>query len=167
MGEFALTRVDERLAHGVVTSQWIPFSGAKQCICIDDVAAADQFLVMIHAASVKPGVLMETISFDEAFERNNNGTLIKGDKAFLLFRTIESAYRAYEGGIKFPNLQVGNTYTGEGKVQVAPTLYLSQEQVDILKKCQEDGVDVYYRGTPNQDRFEIENLVKKAKGLSW
>ena len=69
MGEFALTRVDERLAHGVVTSQWIPFSGAKQCICIDDVAAADQFLVMIHAASVKPGVLMETISFDEAFER--------------------------------------------------------------------------------------------------
>ena len=166
MSEFTLTRVDERLAHGVVTSQWIPFSGAKQCICIDDEAAANDFLVMIHAASVKPGVLMETISFKEAVERNNAGTLIKGDKAFLLFKTIENAAKAYDLGIKFPNLQVGNTYAGPNKVQIAPTLFISQEQVSLLKKYKDLGVDVYYRGTPNQDRYEIENLAKK-KGLIW
>ena len=167
MGEFTLTRVDERLAHGVVTSQWIPFSGAKQCICIDDKAAADPFLVMIHAASVKPGIVMETISFAEAIERNEKGTLIKGDKAFLLFRTIENAEKAYDAGIKFPNLQVGNTYIAEGKYQVAPTLYLSQEQVGIVKKLEGEGVDVYYRATPNQDRYEIENLVRKSRELEW
>lgn len=165
MGEFSLTRIDERLAHGVVTSQWIPFSGAKQCICIDDVAAANSFLVKIHAASVKPGILMETISIKEAVERNNAGTLIKGDKAFLLFRNIQTALKCYDQGIIFPNMQVGNTYKTGDKVQCGPTLYLSQEDADLLKKYA-DKIDIYYRGTINQDRKDIGDVIKKA-GLSW
>ena len=54
MKHIVWTRIDDRLIHGQVMTQWIQYTEANEVLIIDDGVAKDSFLQMVMKSSV-PG----------------------------------------------------------------------------------------------------------------
>ena len=55
----SLCRIDDRLIHGQVATQWLKYSGANYILIVDDSVAADTFLVQICKTLAPNGITVE------------------------------------------------------------------------------------------------------------
>ena len=69
MGQLALVRIDARLIHGQVCTQWLYRTGAKKIYIIDDTIAGDAFLSEIFYMATPVGTKLEVITAEEAGRR--------------------------------------------------------------------------------------------------
>ena len=59
MRNIVWTRIDDRLIHGQVMTQWIQHADANEVVIIDDGVAKDAFIQMIMKSSVPAKINLE------------------------------------------------------------------------------------------------------------
>ena len=69
MAKIGLVRIDSRLIHGQVCTQWLYRTKSKKVYIIDDQSAKDPFLSQLFSMACPVGVELETISCEEAGRR--------------------------------------------------------------------------------------------------
>lgn len=77
MAKIGLVRIDSRLIHGQVCTQWLYRTSSKKVYIIDDAASKDAFLSSIYKMACPVGVELETISTKEAGERWQKESLVQ------------------------------------------------------------------------------------------
>ena len=107
MAKIGLVRIDSRLIHGQVCTQWLYRTKSKKVYIIDDQSAKDPFLSQLFSMACPVGVELETISCEEAGRRWQANQLGEVEPIFILFKDVPNAYRAYMAGFNYPELQVG------------------------------------------------------------
>ena len=142
------TRVDNRLVHGQIIETWLPFTGAGVLLVVNDQLKNDPIQQEIISLAIPPGVEALFAEVEQAkellkkYSRNNSTALV-------LFATCKDARRAYEGGLDFPSLNVGNLHYTPGKRQLCAHVALSSEDEDCLRYFKEHGVQLDFRCVPN------------------
>ena len=86
MGQLALVRIDARLIHGQVCTQWLYRTGAKKIYIIDDTIAGDEFLAEIFYMATPVGTKLEVITAEEAGKRWAENGLGDTEPIFVLDR---------------------------------------------------------------------------------
>lgn len=69
MARIGLVRIDSRLIHGQVCTQWLYRMNSKKVYIVDDEGASNSFLSSIYKMACPVGVELETISTQEAGNR--------------------------------------------------------------------------------------------------
>ena len=115
MAKIGLVRIDSRLIHGQVCTQWLYRTKSKKVYIIDDQSAKDPFLSQLFSMACPVGVELETISCEEAGRRWQANQLGEVEPIFILFKDVPNAYRAYMAGFNYPELQVGGIGGGFGR----------------------------------------------------
>ena len=69
MARIGLVRIDSRLIHGQVCTQWLYRTNSKRCILLMMKVRAIPFLSSIYKMACPVGVELETISTEEAGKR--------------------------------------------------------------------------------------------------
>lgn len=147
MGEIVLTRVDERLIHGVIMATWVPSLNIEKVIAVDDETAKDDFIKEIMKSCTN-GLPAEIYTLDQAVEAWEKEEFGNG-RILLLFKRISDAVQAYGKGIAFSELQLGWLNPGPGKVRIDNRICLSKEEVKLLEKFEQDtSVSVHVRYAP-------------------
>lgn len=159
MAELSLVRLDYRLIHGQVVTQWSRVVEIDRIVVVNDALAADTFMADIYRMSAPQGVGVEVLSIEEAcaaWRKNKMGA----GSVLLLFKYAEDALRAHEGGLAFGDLQVGGCGGGKGSV-AACGIAFQKEDVDTLKKIASKGVHVHVHVVPSQPDYSLDQVAEK------
>ncbi|MGL4848850.1 MAG: PTS N-acetylgalactosamine transporter subunit IIB [Clostridium sp.] len=158
MPNIILTRIDNRLIHGQVATQWCGSIGANLILVANDAVSKDslrQGLMDMAApayASTRYWTLEKTIS---TIHKANARQLI-----FLVCETPSDVLKLVEGGVPIKKVNIGNMHMAEGKKQVAGSVAVDDNDVAAFKKLRDLGVELEIRRVPTEGTENIEKLFK-------
>ena len=146
-------RIDNRLVHGQIIESWLPFTDAKAIVVANDELAADELRQQIMSIAIPLGV--EIFFVDVAMiQEFLSAKKFKGKNALVLFSSCLDARLAFESGLDFTRLNLGNLHYGPGKKQVCQHIALSKEDENCLDFLEARGVLLDYRCIPS-DPLEL------------
>ena len=115
-----LTRIDNRLVHGQVATQW---------------------------NSTPAGVATRFFSLQKTIDVI--GKASPRQKIFIVAETPEDVLTLVKGGVPIKKVNIGNMHMSEGKRQVATSVAVNDEDVAAFKELQELGVELEIRRVPS------------------
>ena len=164
--KFVLARLDSRLLHGQVATNWTKATQPNRIIVVSDNVAKDELRKKLIEQAAPPGVRAHVIPLDKLVQVYNDPRF--GDtKALLLFETPQEVLSVIEKGVEIPELNVGSMAHSAGKVQINNVLSVDQNDVDTFKKLRDLGVKFDVRKVSNDSRSDLFKLIeaKANEGL--
>lgn len=139
-------RIDNRLLHGQVIENWLPYIRAKYILVVNDELAKDNLQQEIIKLAVPGSIEIEFASLKQLKDKTHK---IKKE-TLVLFATCQDARIAFEQGFSFGILNVGNLHYSPGKKQVCDHIALSKEDISCLRYLIKKGVSLDFRCVPNK-----------------
>ena len=151
-------RIDDRLIHGQVATQWCGSIGANLILVANDVVAGDKLRqgLMDMAAPTYASTRYWTI------EKTIN-TIHKASERQLIFIVCETpadVLRLVEGGVPIKKVNIGNMHMAQGKRQVAGSVAVDDKDVEAFRKLKDLGVELEIRRVPTEGTENIDKLFK-------
>lgn len=161
MANIVLARIDERLIHGQIRLQWGKHSGANTIIVADDEIAA---LVPLQApfkasAGSDFAVLFRTI--DQTI--SNLPKAGPDRKILLLCKSPIEFAKIVQGGIKLPEINVGNMHFHEGRVSVNKYINVNKQDMEAFSILAEHGSSCTVQHMPESAKKCIFELTKNLQ----
>jgi len=143
-------RIDNRLVHGQIIETWLPYTKARTIIVVNDELAADSLRQEIVKLAIPQEVDIIFSSIEDSLFYVKKRLNRLEESLFILFAACEDARLAYEKGLDFDSLNLGNLHYGPGKKQVCAHIALSQEDISCLKFFTRKGVKLDFRCVPHK-----------------
>lgn len=141
-------RIDNRLVHGQVIESWLPFTDARFIVVANDELAADELRQQIMSIAIPLGIDISFVPVAGAQEHLAAKKLLNKD-VLVLLASCADARRAFESGLVFQRLNLGNLHYGPGKRQLCQHIALSKEDEGCLAFLAGKGVNLDYRCIPS------------------
>ena len=137
MPNIILTRIDNRLVHGQVATQWCGAIGANLILVANDEVAGNKMRqgLMDMAAPSYAAMRYWTIEKTCATIHKANDK----QKIFIVCETPTDALRLVEGGVPLKKVNIGNMHMAEGKRQGAGSVAVDDKDVAVFAKLRELG----------------------------
>lgn len=158
MPDIRLTRIDNRLIHGQVATQWCGVVGANLLLVANDEVAGDEFrqgLMNMAApsyAQTRFFTLEKTINIIHKASANQHIAII--------CESPQDVLKLVEGGVPIKKVNIGNMHMADGKRQVATSVAVDDDDVATFRKLQELGVELEIKRVPDTPAENIEKLFK-------
>ena len=122
-----LTRIDNRLVHGQVATQWNSTLGSNLILVANDDVSTNTMRQNLMKMAAPAGVATR----------------------FIVAETPEDVLTLVKGGVPIKKVNIGNMHMSEGKRQVATSVAVNDEDVAAFKELQELGVELEIRRVPS------------------
>lgn len=158
MPNIILTRIDNRLIHGQVATQWSGVLGINLLLVANDKVSTDQMrqgLMNMAApsyAQTRYFTIQKTIDIIDKASPNQ--------KIFIICETPQDVLRLVEGGVPIKKVNIGNMHMADGKRQVATSVAVDDDDVATFRKLQELGVELEIRRVPDTPVESLDKLFK-------
>lgn len=165
--KFVLARIDTRLLHGQVATNWTKATNPNRIIVVSDSVSKDDLRKKLIEQAAPPGVRAHVIPLDKLVQVYNDPRF--GDtKALLLFENPQDALAVIEKGVEIPELNIGSMAHSVGKIQINNVLSVDQADVDTYKKLRDLGVKFDVRKVSGDSPSDLFKLIaaKAGEGLT-
>lgn len=156
MPNILLTRIDNRLIHGQVATQWNNYLGANLILVANDEVSTNQSRQSLMDMAAPSGVATRYFSIQKTID-----IIQKAADRQLIFIVCESptdVLRLVEGGVPINKVNIGNMHMSEGKRQVAKVVAVDEEDVKAFHKLQELGVALSIQPVPTSSIEDTKKL---------
>ncbi len=158
MPNIVLCRIDNRLIHGQVATQWTSSIGANLLLVANDKVASDtmrQGLMDMAApsfAQTRYFTLKRTMEvIHKAADRQ---------KIFIICENPQDVLALVKGGVPIKKVNIGNMHMAEGKRQVVGSVAVDDADINAFKELRELGVELEIRRVPTESAENIEKLFQ-------
>lgn len=158
-------RIDNRLLHGMVATNWAPQSGATRVMVVDDAVALDPVLKETMKMGRPAGMAVSIITLEKAISNFSAGKYDK-QKVFIVAKTPDVFLHLQEHGVLLSELVLGGTLTPEDSgsfIQASKRAYVSKNQVAIYKKILSNGTRIKVMYTPNDREVKLSDVFSANK----
>lgn len=158
MPNIVLTRIDNRLVHGQVATQWCGTIGANLILVANDEVAGNKLrqglmdMAAPNYAAMRYWTIEKTIS---TIHKASDKQLI-----FIVCETPQDVLKLVEGGVPIKKVNIGNMHMADGKRQVAGSVAVDDDDVAAFAKLRDLGVELEIRRVPSEGAENIEKLFK-------
>lgn len=156
MAEIVLFRIDDRLLHGQVSKRWLKEVGANTIIVADDKVAGDEKTIDIMDVATPLGVKSYFLSIKDAIEKLKH--LEKDTRAILLVKNPEMAFKIVDQGLNIDKINMGNKSRISESKEIAPSIYLTNEDIGYLKDIENEGVDIIILSLPDDKLVKFDTI---------
>ncbi|MDR4949433.1 PTS system mannose/fructose/N-acetylgalactosamine-transporter subunit IIB [Neobacillus cucumis] len=154
-----LARIDQRLIHGIVVTQWTAHTKAKRLMVVDDEVSKDEVQKAAMRMSKPSGTGMSIIDTDSAISNFNAGKY-DSHNVLLVVREPETLLKLAEGGVQIPKVNVGIIFDGEGKRTVKKMVSVDEKEIADLKTLKDKGIPVTFHFVPGEAEEPLEKYLK-------
>ncbi len=154
-----LARIDQRLIHGIVVTQWAGATKAKRLMVVDDEVSQDETQKAAMRTSKPAGTGMSIIDTATAINNFNAGKY-DSHNVLLIVREPETLVKLAEGGVEIPKVNVGIIFDGEDKITVKKMVSVNEQEVADLKALQNKGIPVTFHFVPSDVEEPLEKYIK-------
>ncbi|GFI02328.1 PTS system fructose-specific EIIB component [Muribaculaceae bacterium] len=151
-----LTRVDNRLIHGQVATNWLKTYNANLCIVADDAVAEDsmqQTLLKLAAGNMQIRFFTIQKTIDIIYKASPS------QKIAIICRTPIQVAKLVAGNVPITTVNIGNMHDDEGKKKLQRTVYADAEEIAAMKELIDKGVTVEYRMLPKDHSINMAALL--------
>ena len=157
-----LARIDNRLLHGIVATQWAGRSGAQRIMIIDDTVANNE-LTKASMKLARPTGMAISIITEETALNNFKAGKYNDHTVFVLVKKPETLVKLSDIGVKIPELVIGGTVKpaeGEEAVKLSQRAYAKPDDIEAYKKLQAAGTKLYAQYVPADAEVSIDEFLK-------
>ena len=157
MPDIRLTRIDNRLIHGQVATQWCGVVGANLLLVANDEVAGDEFrqgLMNMAApsyAQTRFFTLEKTINIIHKASANQHIAII--------CESPQDVLKLVEGGVPIKKVNIGNMGEKEGRKQIKKSVYCTPEEIADIEAAEKKGVQVYAQMVPNDEKKTFRSYL--------
>lgn len=151
-----LTRIDNRLIHGQVATQWNGSLGANLILVANDAVAGNKMRQGLMDMAAPNGVATRYFTLQKTIDVIHKAA--PRQHIFIIVETPEDALALIKGGVPIKKVNIGNMHMSGGKRQVATTVAVDDEDVAAFKEMQEMGVELEIRRVPTTSVEDINKL---------
>lgn len=151
-----LTRIDNRLIHGQVATQWNSTIGANLILVANDEVSGNTMRQNLMKMAAPTGVATRFFSLQHTIEII--GKASPKQKIFIICENPEDVLTLVKGGVPIKKVNIGNMHMAEGKRQVATSVAVSDEDVAAFRELQERGVELEIRRVPSTPVEDVNKL---------
>ncbi len=157
--DYRLVRIDTRLLHGQVSTNWVKAVNPNRIIVVSDKVAQDEMRKTLIQQAAPSGVRTHTIPINKLVEIDQDPRF-GGTKALILFETPQDALEAVEAGVEFDHINIGSMAHSTGKVLLDRAISVDQEDVDTLMALKEHGITFDTKRIPSDSGESLEKLLR-------
>lgn len=160
MAKKLAVRVDDRLIHGQVVTQWVKVFGAEKIVVIDNNVAKDKMQKNILKFAAPSDLKVSIFSVDKAVEvwnKNQFGNC----NVFVLFRDVKQIKECQDKGLNFPEVSIGQMAIINDRKQIYKQLGLDESEAQTLMDLSKSGMKLYFQMQPT-DKKESLDIMKKT-----
>ena len=157
-----LARIDNRLLHGIVATQWAGRSGAQRIMIIDDTVANNE-LTKVSMKLARPTGMAISIITEETALNNFKAGKYNDHTVFVLVKKPETLVKLTEIGVKVPELVVGGTVKpaeGEEAVKISQRAFAKPDDIEAYKKLKATGTKIYAQYVPADAVISMDEFLK-------
>ncbi len=153
-------RIDNRLLHGIVATQWAPQSGASRVMVIDDTVAEDPVLKESMKLGRPSGMAISIISKKTALTNFKAGKY-DAQKVFIVSKTPEIYLQLLKQNIQIPEIILGGTVVPEENtaLKVSKRAYILEDQFDVYKEILKTGSRIFAKFVPSDKDIDLATLI--------
>lgn len=152
-------RVDDRMLHGVVATQWVPEYKATRAMVIDEAASKSDVVRSGLQMACPAGVALSVLAPEKAIGNIQAGKY-NAQRVVVVFRYIASAYEVFKAGVPIPQLNLGNVTQNKGETTVLDkTVRVSPEEKQMLREMRDAGVKITTRFRLSDPEVDVGNLL--------
>ncbi len=156
MPNIVLTRIDNRLLHGQVATQWTKVIGANLILVANDEVASNKMRQGLMDMAAPNGVDTRYWTLEKTI--NTIHKAADRQKIFIICQSPEDVLTLVEGGVPITKVNIGNMHMANGKRQVAGTVAVDDNDVEAFKKLKEKGVELEIRKVPTEAPENTDKL---------
>ena len=129
-------RIDDRLIHGQVATQWTNDLGATRIMAINDEVATNPTLKTVLRMAAPPNVSTSIITRETAVTNIKAGKYT-GQKVLVVVKSPFDILYLIDQGLDIKTVNVGNMSARENTEHLRPTISVTPEEKEAFKVCQE------------------------------
>lgn len=153
-----LARIDQRLIHGIVVTQWAGFTKAKRLMVVDDDISKDEVQKAAMRMSKPTGTGMSIIDTNTAITNFAAGKY-DSHNVFLIVRPPQTLVDLAKGGVAIPKVNIGIIFDVPGKQTVKKMISVNEEEISALKELENLGVEVTFHFVPNDVEEPMSSYI--------
>ena len=158
MPNILLTRIDNRLIHGQVATQWSSYLGANLLLVDNDKVAGDPMRQGLMDMAAPAGAQTRYFTIEKTI--NIIGKAADRQLIFIICENPQDVLKLVEGGVPIKKVNIGNMHMAEGKRQVAGVVAVDDADVAAFKKLQELGVELEIQKVPTEGKEDVSKLFQ-------
>ena len=153
-----LTRIDNRLIHGQVATQWNSTLGANLILVANDDVAGNKMRQNLMNMAAPTGVATRFFSLQKTIDVIHKAS--PKQHIFLVAENPSDVLTLVKGGVPIRKVNIGNMHMSEGKRQVATSVAVDDADVAAFKELQGLGVELEIRRVPSTPAEDINKLFQ-------
>lgn len=153
-----LARIDNRLLHGVVATQWSPNVGCTRLMVIDDEVANDPQKKEMMKFGRPSGVNLSIINEETALNNFKNHKYDE-QKVFIVTKSPSVLLKVAQLE-SIPKVNIGGTVRIPGGVELSNRAMASEQDLDDYKALKELGIEIQIQYVPSDKAVGIEGFLK-------
>jgi len=158
MLNLVLVRIDNRLVHGQVATQWCGSVGANLILVAHDEVASNTLRQGLMDMAAPSYAQTRYWTIDKTIKTIHKAS--DKQKVFIVCETPQDVLRLVEGGVPIKKVNIGNMHMSDGKRQVVGSVAVDDSDVAAFKRLQELGVELEIRRVPTESAEDIKKLFK-------
>jgi mannose/fructose/N-acetylgalactosamine-specific phosphotransferase system component IIB len=159
----AVYRIDERLIHGQVATQWTSFFRISNIMILDDGVANNPMLKSININLAPMGSVVQVLKIEEAFQAVKAEQDVQQTRTLVIAKTPGVYISIVEQGLKIPRIILGNMGYANSRQKLNKNLYVSPEEAKQILKLIEMGTEVLLQTVPDDHPKNIKDILVKIK----
>lgn len=169
-----IIRIDDRLLHGQVIEGWVKPLKIEKIVIASDIICYDSMQQSLYSISTPEYVKLECLSLDSTAKNIALGSFDKCN-ALILISSLKELYevvlkvKSISASYEFPTVNVGGIRYIEGRVEIYKALYLSKQDLEVIKELNKYVKLEYYvlpkdpKISINEKIQEIEEIIERKK----
>ena len=153
-----LLRIDDRLVHGQVALTWVSALGIDCLMVANDLVAQDDFLKMTMCLAKPPSVKLLILNMQNATTWLNDPRS-KNMKILILVNSVNDAFILAEGVAQIESVNFGGIRIKEGAKLISKAIALTEEDVVVIHKMVEKGLELEIRQVPTDKKQMVQHLI--------
>ena len=152
-------RVDNRLMHGIVMTQYFPATGAKRIMVVDDEIANNPTRKEMMNLAKPNGVASSIITFEKAKENilnNKSGS----QPIFLLAKSPRTFAEIAKLDVKIDKLIIGCTDMLNEGHKLSDRAFVTDDEVEAMKELRDAGTKIVVQHSPNVPEQDAWSVLK-------
>ena len=158
MLDIVLTRIDARLIHGQVATQWCGSVGANLLLVANDDVAVNEMRQGLMNMAAPAYAQTRFFSIEKTCAIISKAS--PQQHIAIICDCPQDVLRLVEGGVPIKKVNIGNMHMAEGKRQVATSVAVNDDDVACFKKLQDLGVELEIRRVPDIAAEPVDKLFK-------
>ncbi|MDU4937678.1 MAG: PTS sugar transporter subunit IIB [Clostridium sp.] len=151
-------RIDDRLIHGQVATQWTNELGATRIMVINDEISQNEMQKTLLRLAAPPNVSTSIISKETAFKNITSGKY-KGQKVLIVVKSPVDILALVNMGLDIKSINVGNMSTRPDTIRIKATVCVTEEEKSAFQELINKGIEVTAIMVPGEPKVYIKDCI--------